>query len=607
MHEKSEETGLSNLIYGLAKYLFVNFSIDVFEDEDGLAKILHGICDTAFFNMLSDSEITEKYDDAGIDAIVYIDKYNEIIDPTDIKERISGLYVEKIVLFQSKSKNGQVHETFSSFTVAVSTLLNHKQAPQKLNPILKKFFTLFKDRLLSNTMLYPAVGLIEKGVAPEYEAALERALKMFQTDGILEESNVSVPDSWHDLILDKNLVNFIPDVEPIKEDRLVVADKMEYGYPGTSIQSYVLMVYVKDYLNFLTNPRKENLLEGLFIDNVRDNAGNNSVNKMIKETFLQGPQRFEGDFWWLSNGITIICDSITENSSKTLDLGYPRIVNGQQTSRQLFAAQLDPEFIENNPQFSPWKLMVKLLVLNTDDTSDERKDELDEIKNRVIEGVNSQTAIGRNTIQLNNDFTKTLQTYLRSRDVPREKRVNIEIRSGEYSKNPLFRNTSQRILKVETIIQYMLCSNWFIKGLSIGKIRSSKSVTISKNLAELLNVIQNRVDNRELWVYFVNVIMSFELNWQKELDKNSGKYISGIWYLKFAVFRLMLVNADAKFDLDGMHRLRDQDGLIVFQEGISWMNSIMVDQESEKREWDNFSKTDVFEKLLRESIENRKK
>ena len=50
------------------------------------------------------------------------------------------------------------------------------------------------------------------------------------------------------------------------------------------------------------------------------------------------------DFWWLNNGVTILCSKAT-HSGKILTIENPEIVNGLQTSRELhnFSCTPPPE------------------------------------------------------------------------------------------------------------------------------------------------------------------------------------------------------------------------------------------------------------------------
>lgn len=72
----------------------------------------------------------------------------------------------------------------------------------------------------------------------------------------------------------------------------------------------------------------------IFEDNIRGWYGEeNKVNDSIRKTILENPK----EFWFLNNGITIVCENYSLNSkiNNKIDLLYPQIVNGLQTAMSL--------------------------------------------------------------------------------------------------------------------------------------------------------------------------------------------------------------------------------------------------------------------------------
>jgi len=96
--------------------------------------------------------------------------------------------------------------------------------------------------------------------------------------------------------------------------------------------AYVCLVKVGDYVQLLTTPsgqRREYILE----PNVRGYLGSKGVNAAIHSTLTAGSETEE--FWWLNNGVTITSSKVTPGIS-SLILKDARIVNGLQTSREIF-------------------------------------------------------------------------------------------------------------------------------------------------------------------------------------------------------------------------------------------------------------------------------
>ena len=103
--------------------------------------------------------------------------------------------------------------------------------------------------------------------------------------------------------------------------------QLTYQENATSGNSHVALVRLRDYLNFLADEHGE-LRRHIFDWNVRDYQGDVEVNKEIRGSLedQEGPE-----FWWLNNGVTVIC-SRASVVGKTFALDDVQVVNGLQTS-----------------------------------------------------------------------------------------------------------------------------------------------------------------------------------------------------------------------------------------------------------------------------------
>jgi AIPR protein len=93
---------------------------------------------------------------------------------------------------------------------------------------------------------------------------------------------------------------------------------------------YVCLAKLRDYFDFISENGE--MLYHLFESNVRDYQRDTEVNKEIQGS-LTHPT--EEDFWWLNNGITIIAAK-AQPSAESLTIDEPQIVNGLQTSQEIF-------------------------------------------------------------------------------------------------------------------------------------------------------------------------------------------------------------------------------------------------------------------------------
>lgn len=141
--------------------------------------------------------------------------------------------------------------------------------------------------------------------------------------------------------------------------------------------SAVLTVNLFSYYQFITD-ECGNLNKLLFEDNIRDYQGNVKVNGDIQDTLKQN---YGVDFWWLNNGITILADEMTRGLDDIVGLVNPRIVNGLQTSNEIW------RYYHNNGDVLDGttdnrKVLVKCIKANDQD-----------IRARIIRAANSQTSI----------------------------------------------------------------------------------------------------------------------------------------------------------------------------------------------------------------------
>ncbi len=110
---------------------------------------------------------------------------------------------------------------------------------------------------------------------------------------------------------------------------LKLKEKLESDHWGSA---YVCLVTMSDYINFISTQSGE-LREYVLEPNVRGYLGSKGVNADIRNTLISGQEKRE--FWWLNNGITITASKI-KVGAKSLILEDARVVNGLQTSREIY-------------------------------------------------------------------------------------------------------------------------------------------------------------------------------------------------------------------------------------------------------------------------------
>lgn len=161
---------------------------------------------------------------------------------------------------------------------------------------------------------------------------------------------------------------------------------------NTSVRGYIGLIKLADYYKFITEDGRLNVR--LFDANVRDYQGNTEVNLEIEKTLKEPTGE---DFWWLNNGVSIIAESVAP-VGKTLKLKEPQIVNGLQTSYEIY------KYLQNAAsKHDDRHLMVRVIQI-----PDEEKANRD----HIIKATNSQTQIPKGSLRSTDPIHRMIEEYL---------------------------------------------------------------------------------------------------------------------------------------------------------------------------------------------------
>lgn len=194
-------------------------------------------------------------------------------------------------------------------------------------------------------------------------------------------------------------------------------------------QDYVALVNLAKYYRFITD-ENGNLRKYIFEANVRDYQGHNTVNQDIEHTLATTSGE---DFWWLNNGITLLTDEATLATSKELVLTEPAVVNGLQTSNEIFRHfQANPDALVTEAR----NVLVRIIVPESEDSRD-----------RIILATNNQTNIPKSSLRANDPIHWQIELYLKGRGLYYDRRKN-------YYKN--LGKKSNEIISVSFLAQCMI-------------------------------------------------------------------------------------------------------------------------------------------------------
>ncbi|MBU0998998.1 AIPR family protein [Patescibacteria group bacterium] len=117
----------------------------------------------------------------------------------------------------------------------------------------------------------------------------------------------------------------------------------------------------------------------IFHYNIRKFKGKNSINKKIIKTIESEDKK---KFWFLNNGVTMVCENAIESKKNILILKYPQIVNGQQTVKTIDSFPIK--------KLKDIDVLIRLYVTDND-----------EFFSDIAEATNSQTRIDYSDISSN--------------------------------------------------------------------------------------------------------------------------------------------------------------------------------------------------------------
>ncbi len=208
----------------------------------------------------------------------------------------------------------------------------------------------------------------------------------------------------------QTLFDFIGSTELVELHRKAPNFSLELPFSDdlSSGETYILLVKLKDYYNFLSDNGK--LRRYLFDSNVRDFMGLNRVNEDIRNTLLNDNSP---DFWWLNNGITILATGASM-VGKSIQIQDIQIVNGLQTSESIFRY-----FDGGGIDVSNRSVLVKVIVSNNTENRDE-----------IIRATNNQTIVELSALHATDKIQRDVEEALKLNEYYYERRTNYYKNQG---------------------------------------------------------------------------------------------------------------------------------------------------------------------------------
>ncbi|MGN6128177.1 MAG: AIPR family protein, partial [Humibacter sp.] len=239
-------------------------------------------------------------------------------------------------------------------------------------------------------------------------------------------ATVGAPVSQKSIDLEESLAKHVPGADTAvrligARELWVIANsvpqydlQLRFGEYFSKGESYTGLVNLADFYDFLSED--DGSLRGHLFDwNVRDFQGGVAVNRDIQAT-LENPG--DDDFWWLNNGVTILCSEVSISGDKTFTMDDVQIVNGMQTSYSIHSAvaRIGADVERSRGR----SLLVRVF-----ETQDEAS------RDRIIRATNSQTRVPDASLHATEDIHRQLESYFLAHGWYYDRRKNFYKNNGK--------------------------------------------------------------------------------------------------------------------------------------------------------------------------------
>lgn len=374
-----------------------------------------------YFEIYTAAEILKNYDltydditygivgdggDGGIDSIYTFINGEPLKEDTFVNTNQKKNHIQLIVI-QSKTSASFKEDAISKFRDSAQDLFNLANNPadfaERYNADLIDRVTLFRDSYSKLAKTFPKIEIryfyvtqgvdVHPNVSGRVQKLQEDIVKLF-----------SGADFSFEFIGASELLEMTRNV-PSTSRILEVAESPI----GTSAGSYLCLVSLSKYYEFISDSGV--LARSIFESNVRDYQGSVVVNTGIRKTL---ENRESENFWYLNNGVTIITPKAVM-AGKQLTIEDPQIVNGLQTSHEIY------QYFSKLDDHEGDERAVLVRVICEED---------EEARDRIIRATNSQTSIPPASLRSSDDIHRNIEDFLKSNGYYYDRKKNFYKNQG---------------------------------------------------------------------------------------------------------------------------------------------------------------------------------
>ena len=447
-----------------------------------------------------DNGIVGKGLDGGCDSI-YLFLNNLLITP-DVVEHISATKdsILEMIIIQSKKTTSFGEDAVMKWKTISGNLLDLSKTTTdftaRYNADVLEAFTTFRDtytRLITSRV---------KLKFRFYYATLasELHLNVIQQ---AEELKDTIKGLFPNAVVE---VTFVDSDTLFDMYNAVIENRVNLKFADIPIspnqKNYIALVDLKSYFNFIVNDEGD-VRKSFFDSNVRDYQGKNNVNSSISETLHRAD---DNDFWWLNNGVTVLASEATLVNNRELQIVNPEIVNGLQTSMEIYNY-----FSENREALESEKRSILLRIIVPDN---------EESRDQIIFATNNQTNIPKATLRVTDPIHLQIEMYFKSRGLFYDRRKNYYKNHGR---------KPAEIVGVSFLAQCLITI--FLKKPDYARARPSTLLNDEKTYNELYE------KNNDLEVFYRVALLGKKIqkNVRSGSDYSSAEKSDILYYVLYAV------------------------------------------------------------------------
>ena len=353
---------------------------------------------------LTDEEIASGHigggDDGGIDGFYFFINRTLIQEET---ETPNPAITASLFIIQAKKSDGFAETTIEKLHSFTSDLLDYTKAPASLTYLnykardaISRFRTKYKSILGAQHTLSVSFHYLSLSTQ-EPNNKVKKRVENLQSYVKQQLSSALVSSEYW------GSARLLKSARATAMTTLTIDVKRQFS---THDGCVVALAKLKDFARFLTNDHGT-IRTPIFESNVRDYQGSrNAVNKAIREGLEVGDTK---EFWWLNNGITILASSCSI-SGDSLSIGNPEIVNGLQTSQEIFS------FFSHNPDRTDERTVLIKTIVPPDEQT----------RNRITKATNYQTPVDELSLHATDQIHSDIE------DILKLHKLYYDRRKGQY-------------------------------------------------------------------------------------------------------------------------------------------------------------------------------